>query len=108
LFARGEEAAEQAAVRVGWHADAVHLIPYSITRVKTTTSLAAACVNLFFENGGVQKVYWDTYYNELLSAFSVSQVMTDYGPPDEVLILPFPDAPFSSVIALPIFMPKKP
>lgn len=41
--------------------------------------------------GGAKKIYGDPYYDELLTPFTLSNILKTYGLPDQIIIRPFPD-----------------
>jgi len=42
-------------------------------------------------DGGAKKIYGDPYYDELLTPFTLSNILETYGQPDQIIIRPSPD-----------------
>jgi hypothetical protein len=42
-------------------------------------------------DGGAKKLYGDPYYDKLMAKFSLSNILEEYGQPDQILIRPFPN-----------------
>lgn len=49
--------------------------------------------SLQYFDGGAKTQFGDPYFNSLLREFTLSSVLSVYGPPSQVLIWPFPDSP---------------
>jgi hypothetical protein len=64
-------------------------------------------------DGGAKKLFGDPYYDELLVNFSLSNVLEEYGQPEQIIIRPFPDdegypsPPAQYTFDFVLFYPKK-
>ncbi len=75
-----------------WEEDTTTDLSYGYYTVNdlVTQTVLSTWANQYFDSGA-QSLYDDTNYKDILQYYSLSNILTAYGPPTEILIAPFPD-----------------